>query len=281
MKTLLGFKYGSMLAGCCSLLLLSSAASGQTPLPAPMRPEVQALLDAYQTDAPWADVNAWTKAQQELTTRPDIKPDLLRQLQREYFIAKQTPGASISFSALGALALRKDLNPAEQKIIADELERLVSAGDNKYFVNGGINLLSHYPTPEHEDLVLRFLERDDRQVHTLLSAFRTLSAIGGGKSLETMRQMAARLQAKNQEYWFLKELNGHVTALETRLKQEAATGRTQAATASLPTPKPAPSTTTTVSPEPPVSTTDWRMWLGLLGGLILVIALACRAFRKR
>jgi hypothetical protein len=281
MKALLSSRCGSILAGGCSLLLLTFAANAQTPLPAPIRPEVQRLLDTYHTDAPWADVEGWTKAEQELSTRPDIKADLLRQLQREYFIAKQTPGVMVSFSALGALALRKDLSGAEQKTITDELEQLVSAGDNKYFVNGGISLLRHYPTPEHEDLVLRFLGRDDRQVYTLLAAFRTLSIIGSSKSLETMRQMAIRLQARGSEDWFLKEMNGHVTALETRLKLEAATDQAQTMSASAQASKPTPPAKPPTLFEPLAGTTDWRVWLGLFGGLVLVIALSCGRFRRK
>gem|GEM_PF-5541609 len=41
----------------------------------------------------------------------------------------------------------------------------------------------------------------------------------------------------------------------------------------------APPGATSTAIKPPSSTTDWRVWLGLISGLILV--LSCRAFRKR
>ncbi len=43
----------------------------------------------------------------------------------------------------------------------------------------------------------------------------------------------------------------------------------------------APPGATSTAIKPPSSTTDWRVWLGLISGLILVLVLSCRAFRKR
>lgn len=42
-----------------------------------------------------------------------------------------------------------------------------------------------------------------------------------------------------------------------------------------------PSTTTTLPEPPPATSTNWRVWLALLGGLILVIAMSCRVFRRK
>jgi hypothetical protein len=253
-----------------------------------MRPEVRALIEDYDTDAPYGNVERWTKVEQELATRPDIKQDLLNDLQRSLISARQTPGKVVSPMSMSALPLRSDLTSDEQKIITDELERVMDITHQNgvsidgLFVCPAILLLSHYPSHEHEALVLRFLEREDRQVHTLLSAFQTLSAIGSQKSLEVMRQMKARFQAKNPKYWFLKEMNEHIGTLETRLKQEAATGRTPTVPASVQTAKPSAATTTALPlPENPARTTDWRVWLGLLAGLSLVIALSCHLFHNR
>ena len=203
----------------------------QTDLPPPMRPEVVALIEAYETDAPYANVERWMKVERELATRPDIKQDLMNNVKRSLIKAKQTPGKVVSPRAMSALALRADLTADEQKLITDEMVRVMDITHQNginiegMFLGPAIHLLIHYPSPEHEALLLRILERDNREDHTLLAAFRTLSAIGSEKSLEVMRQMTARFQAKNPKYWFLKEMNQHIGTLETRLKKEGSASK--------------------------------------------------------
>lgn len=183
---------------------------------------------------------------------------------------------------MGALALRNDLTPAEQKLITDELETHIASTDESPFIRGAINLLAHYPSPEHEALVLRFLNRSAKQRHTLRAAFDTLAEIGGEQSLAVMREVAARMKAENPQYSFLEDLNLHLSNLQYRLEHATIPAApSQAVNAPVQPPKASAPTVAIDSPEPPARTTDWRVWLGLLGGLILVIALSCRVFRRR
>lgn len=248
----------------------------------PLEVELRGLLDSYSSD--FNTPENYNKAVHELTTRSEFKPMLLEMLKKGYFEALKVADRKPSTEGIGPLSLRKDLSATEQKMFTDELERLWSDPKEYAFVNGAINLLANYPTPEHEDLVLRFLNRPQNQDYTLVASYKTLSKIGGPKSLEAMQRVAARLKSRNNpNFWFLPELDTHIAALETRLKQEAATGRPQTApAASQPkTPSAANAPTAVSSETSPASATDWRVWLGLLGGLILVIALSCRVFRRK
>ncbi|WP_395746107.1 hypothetical protein [Prosthecobacter sp.] len=187
-------------------------------LPPPMRPEVRALLEEYGTDAPYANVKRYMEVERELATRPDIKQDLMDDFKRSLVRDRRNPG-QVAASMSPGLPLRADLTDEEQKLVTDELERVIEFPSADYFIGPAIHMLRHYPSPEHEALVLRFLQRDDREYHTLLAAFRTLSVIGSPKSLEVMRQMEARFAAINPKYVFLKEMHDHIGALETRMQK--------------------------------------------------------------
>jgi hypothetical protein len=169
------------------------------------------------------DDAARIQAGRELATWPEFKPELFAMLQRDYFEVRKDPKQRGDAAALSVLATRKDLTMAELKFITDELERLVSEQDGTNFINPAINLLEHYPSAEHEALVMLFLDRDAKQDHTLLSVFETLSVIGSHKSLEVMQDVVARLNAKNPKYWFLNRMNGYVTTLKTKLEQDVKT----------------------------------------------------------
>ncbi|MCB1276626.1 hypothetical protein [Prosthecobacter sp.] len=201
--------------------------------------ELGELLDTYYSD--FNTQEDFDKAAHELATRPEFKPMLFEMLQREYFQTVKGVDRTPIIESLGPLTLRKDLSREEQKLFTDEMERLISAPPKEYsFVNGGIHLLAHYPSPEHEDLVLRFLDRQQNQDYTFVAAFKTLSVIGGPKSLEAMRRVATRFRNGNPSIWFLPELDNYIATLETRLKQKA------------PSPKPPASSSAT---KPPAKST--------------------------
>jgi hypothetical protein len=263
------------------LLLLLGPQTALAQTRSPLSAELRELLDIYHSD--FNTPEHYDKAAHELATRPEFKPMLLEMLQREYFQALKVADGKPTMEALGPLTLRSDLSAAEQKIFTDEMERLLGDPKAYSFVNGGINLLAHYPSQEHEDLVLRFLNRAQNQDYTFVAAFKTLSVIGGPKSLEAIRRVADHLR-KNYSPgdWFIAELDSHIVALETRLKQASTGPPTANALVQV---SPTVSTTNLPdhgTPEAPVERpVGWRIWAGLLGGLILVIALGCRAFRKR
>ena len=205
------------------VFLVLASARAQTDLPPPMRPEVKALIEDYETDAPYGDVKRMAAVERELATRPDIKEDLLNEFKRSLIRAHAQRNVAASMSWL---ALRADLTAEEQKLVTDELERVSAfpyaaqkAGFG--FISPAIHLLRHYPSPEHEALVLRFLDSEDRDEGVLLTAFRTLSIIGGPKSLKTMVQMAARIEATRPKSVLFRQMKAPIEQLEARLKAQA------------------------------------------------------------
>lgn len=179
---------------------------------APMSPALsKALEDAF----PWCipDGPSMERAEKALATRPEFKPQLFALLQIQYFEIPKWGGRA-GTKALSALALRSDLTPAEQKFITTELETHVAPEDESPFISPAIRLLAHYPSPEHEALVLRFLNRDAQQRQILRAVFHTLSIIGGEKSLAAMREVHASLKAKDPRLDFLQNLDGHITNMQ-------------------------------------------------------------------
>ena len=209
------------------VFLVLASARAQTDLPPPMRPEVKALIEDYETDAPYGDVKRMAAVERELATRPDIKEDLLNEFKRS--LIRVQARTYIAADMPGALTLRQDLTADELKLVSDELERVSAfpyaaqkAGHADVLLIGpALHLLRHYPSSEHEALVLRFLDRDDRQDQVLLTAFRTLSTIGGPKSLEAMVQMAARIEATRPKSTLFLQMKTPIEQLKARLKAQA------------------------------------------------------------
>lgn len=179
---------------------------------APMSPALsKALEDAF----PWCipHVPSMERAEKALATRPEFKPQLFALLQIQYFEIPKWGGRA-GTKALSALALRSDLTPAEQKFITTELETHVAPEDESPFISPAIRLLAHYPSPEHEALVLRFLNRDAKDLHGVKVVFNTLSIIGGEKSLAAMREVHANLKARKADQFLLQDLDGHITNMQ-------------------------------------------------------------------
>jgi hypothetical protein len=245
--------------------------------------KLRGLIDTYYSD--FKTPESYNNAANELATRPEFKPILLEMLQRDYFQALQTLDKKPDDEALGPLSLRADLTAEEQKLFTDEMERLMGNPASYSFMNGSINLLAHYPSTEHENLVLRVLARarPQNQDHTLEQAFKTLSVIGGAKSLKAMLQVIEPLKKTDPNIWFLPELESSVTVLETRLKKGAPVVNISVeplANQTLKSSTPAKSAGAAAA-ETPDNTMDWRVLLGLVSGLLFVIALACQAFRAK
>ncbi len=181
---------------------------------APTSPALQELLDYC---FPWCGVGTeaerLARAQKALATRPEFKPQLLTLLKIQYFDFIKWGGRGKT-TALDALALRSDHTPAEQRFITAELETHVAPEDESSFIGAAIRLLAHYPSPEHEALVVRFLNRDARHRGVLMAVFGTLSVIGGEESLAAMREAQTGLKAKNAESYLLDDLERYVTNMQ-------------------------------------------------------------------
>ncbi|WP_395742690.1 hypothetical protein [Prosthecobacter sp.] len=179
---------------------------------APMSPALRtALENCFPCCIP--DDKAMARAEKALATRPEFKPQLFALLKVQYFEIPQWGGWG-STNALSALALRSDLTPVERKLITTELETHLAQADESPFINPAIRLLAHYPSPEHEALVLRFLNRDAKQQPILRAAFHTLSIIGGEKSLAAMREVQADLKAQHAESFLLNDLEQDITRMQ-------------------------------------------------------------------
>lgn len=179
---------------------------------APMSPALsKALEDAF----PWCIPHppSLERAEKALATRPDFKPQLFALLQIQYFEIPKLGGRA-GTKALSALSFRSDLTPAEQKFITTELEAHVAPEDESPFIFPAIRLLAHYPSPEHEALVLRFLHRDAKDLHGVKVVFNTLSIIGGEKSLAAMREVHASLKARKADRFFLQDLDGYIANMQ-------------------------------------------------------------------
>ena len=243
------------------LLLVHQPASAQTQ--EQVLKELKGWLDTYTSD--FKSPEFYDKAVTELATRPEFKSMLMDMVQQEYFQTINIPNKELdymAFRALGALSLRSDLTASEQKIFTDEMERLMSGPNADSFVNGSINLLAHYPSPEHENLVLRVLTQPNCTDSTMVVAFKALSVIGGARSLETLQQVAARQKKRGSSLWFLPELADSIAVLETRLKQESG-GRASGEPLANQTPKSSAPVKSTgaATAETPDGTMDWRVLL--------------------
>ena len=125
----------------------------------------------------------WNKQFQET---PDLTNKLYELLW--HYVANEGYVGPI-FSALGR---RSDLSPDQLKRITDRM-RTLSAGsvatlqrDKRSFLYGGLGILVKYPSPEHEDLALMLLEKDDWTLKTMAAI--TLGKIGAEKSVEPVRR---------------------------------------------------------------------------------------------
>lgn len=91
-----------------------------------------------------------------------------------------------------ALASRPDLTEDQLKRITDRIRTLAAgsvsnlSADETNFLWMGVQVLKKYPSPEHEDLALMLLEKDDESLKS--NAALTLGKIGTRKSVDPMRR---------------------------------------------------------------------------------------------
>lgn len=260
----------------CLMILHPGLSNSEAQAQEKMRPEVEALLETFSSD--FKSPSTYPQAVDQLTNRPDIKPDLLAALQRDYFQGQS--GTKSDRFALGALSLRSDLTAAEQKIFTDELERLLAEKEKTRFVDPAINLLAHYPSAEHEALVLKYLNRSNNSDYTLSSIFRTLAAIGGNESHEAMQRVANRLKAKYPDFWVLPELDQSIKNLETRLRQKPDNMQTTVPEMEAATRRPA-ITAQNEKPNSASQSESYNWWVLGIAGVCIILALAfgCRFFK--
>jgi len=175
-------------AAALAFLIALSVCRGESEMAVP-RFEVEQLVGRDHGYLSEEEYSAW---QQEVASRPDIKPDLLALLRRAYNADK---GLDVGM-ALAALQLRTDLTEAELKEI---LMPLVSRRDaaaldrlHRSYAYAGLQVLKNYPSKEHEDLAIAYLSRAELEAR--LGAAQALAQIGTERSLAQMRAYAEELK---------------------------------------------------------------------------------------
>lgn len=176
-----------MISAAITLLLIGGTQTQASELP---REEVRRLV--WKQTNP-GDVEGWNARQQELQSRADIKPDLFALVDEAY--------DKEDWERLGppllALRLRSDLSSEElSRLVGPLTENQERTGPldmmTKAFVCGALPVLKHYPSDEHEKLVLSYLARDDTLIQE--NAINTLAAIGTGQSLPTLKKLSEKLR---------------------------------------------------------------------------------------
>lgn len=170
-----------------SLAALLGTAHGEEATALP-RPEVLQLvdrvIDVYPTDG---------KLQQELATRPDIKPDLFEMVRIAWQVDKSPDALG---TALLGLSLRKDLTKEEiDSLLGPALDYKDPGGLDDLqmtYVLGLIRVLKNYPAPAHEEFVLRYLSSEHKSVK--LQVLWTMAEIGTAPSLGELRKFATSVQ---------------------------------------------------------------------------------------
>lgn len=184
-----------------------------------VRPEVDKLISQLHSDFSTPEDEA--KLAHDLSTRPDIKPDLFAALDRDYFHGVND-GRLGHVDAVAALIFRKDLTPGELKIITGELNELAGNKDgrsrnNESFIGPGILVLKNYPAKENEELVLKFT--DDKAVGWDILAD-TLGMIGTEISHTSLLEWRDKLRAENPKYTILKNIDEAIIKIEKRMNAQ-------------------------------------------------------------
>jgi hypothetical protein len=201
-----------MISAAITLLLIGGTETQASELP---REEVRRLV--WKQTNP-GDVEGWNARQQKLQSRVDIKPDLFALVDEAY--------DKEDWERLGppllALRLRSDLSPEELSRLVDPLtENQERTGPldmmTKAFVCGALPVLKHYPSAEHEKLVLSYLARDDTLIQE--NAINTLAEIGTGQSLPALKELSEKLRpAPGNKNRYYEAAVDAVAQIEARIK---------------------------------------------------------------
>ena len=183
-----------------------------------IRPEVEDLMNMVVSDFITQEANDFLI--KELTTRPDITADLFAALDRDYFHGLDN-GHRPYTAALACLQYRKDLTPSQLTIITDEMTKWIGKPDerngaNISFVRIGISVLYNYPSPDNEDLALKFIDDKDRSICE--SLVQTLGIIGTRRSRDALAAWRERWRARlPDDDIMLDEMNAAIAAIDQRL----------------------------------------------------------------
>lgn len=212
-----------------ALVALPSALVSQSGIESdPMNWPLDRLMADYHSDARYGAPELSARVDLALVERKDLLPQLWSRLEETYFdLPDRDTNPNVRAETLGVLSRRSDLTPAQVHRIADELQRFVGVPEDqwrsaKFFMNAALNLLRHYPSPEHEELVMKFLDRGPDEEFTLRSAASTLAEIGGPRSAAAIRAMIARLRMENPNYRVIRYVRQDLERLDARLATGAA-----------------------------------------------------------
>ncbi len=154
-------------------------------------------------------------------------PDLLTMLQEEYFHPLE--GKPRMATALEGLQFQRKMTPEQQAIIANELKKIPSQISGMKegeigFAETSMSVLSKYPSPEHEQLVLRFIDTDRNAI--LGAVVFALHDIGTSTSLPALERLATESRNKKLTLVPVSDIEAAMQAIKQR---EAEKGKSSAA----------------------------------------------------
>jgi len=234
-----------------------------------------------------------------IKSEPDLAAILVDHVDR--FIAGESLVPASFTGIFRSLALRQDVDLAAVKRYALHASKLQDKADqhevtplsqSEAFLIGGFreglpDLLGAYPTREGEDYLIKMLEHPivpfEFSLYEKFPAARAAGKSGSIRCLPGLEQTLREIEPRHQHQMqfgdthyreYLEEVQGYVQKLRGKTSQS----EHSSSQARVPSPS---VETKPESFEERDHAADWRIGLGLLGGLILLIALSCRVFRKR
>lgn len=234
-----------------------------------------------------------------IKSEPDLAAILVDHVDR--FIAGESVVPASFTGLFRALSLRHDVDLAAVKRYAVHASRLQDKADqykvtplsqSEAFLIGGFreglpDVLGAYPTREGEDYLIKMLEHPivpfEFSLYDKFPSARAAGKSGSIRCLPGLEQTLKEIEPRHQHQMqfgdsgyreHLEEVQGYVRKLRAQNShEEHLSNQAYVATRGI--------GIESESFENDDHATGWRMNLGLLGGLILVVALSCRVFRKQ
>lgn len=150
------------------------------------------------SEVSYGDAVRMEQWQSDLNAVPNVNERLVELVERDYLKAKN--GSQLSDS-MSALCQRSNLTSDQLRRITCHFQSLKSPDLSRnplddQLVSGGLRLLAKYPSPEDEQLALRFLE--DQHPGVILNAVHCLSEIGGHETIVKVDEMVADRRNKTE-----------------------------------------------------------------------------------
>jgi hypothetical protein len=144
-------------------------------------------------------------------------PDITNRLYDLLWITVEAGRIDLFQMIFSALRIKADLTPDQVRRITDKMREEATpdaTGKNhtkQWFVESAVGMLSAYPSPDHEDLLLSILEKGDEGWSR--AAARSLGHIGTRRSIEPVRKLVES-QAKRVDPKMVAEMTARYGTLK-------------------------------------------------------------------